>query len=78
MFPTAQHLIDVHGSPPRYGRPDFSRTQIRAITTAPTYRTHMRWRHTVSMQTAEDSASFEVIVLGAGLSLVEICVADSY
>lgn len=78
IFPTAQHLIDVHGSCPRYGRPDFSRTTTRAITTASIYRTHTHRPHTVSMPAAEDLACFEVIVLGSGSSLVVICVVDSY
>lgn len=55
-----------------------SLAQTRAITTAPTYLVHTHMQHTVSMFTAENSASLDVIVLGAGLSPTAICVVKDY
>lgn len=70
LFPAARHLTAFHESLFRSGRPDFSQKQTRAITTSLIYPARTCMQHAVSMPPAEDAVSFDVIVVGAGLSPV--------
>lgn len=63
-----RQLIDAYMPLRRYGWTGLSHTQTRCITTASSEPTRTRMRHLISMQPAEDAASFDVIVLGAGQS----------
>lgn len=66
-YDPTRHLLDWRD------HPDFSNTQSRAVTTKSSCPPPVRMRHAANMPPSEDAAIFDVIVLGAGLSLVVVC-----